>query len=155
VAQITGVPLAALQGASVGTLVTEIGGVTVVSGTSAVHVGNAGQFAAYTTFAAGAPKNGVSGFRAASNSVETNSNFTSGAAANRFGVAWGPSTFSMSGNGAVVTAGSGTAAFSGTAYLGSYSSGGFLNGYIRSLALYNQRLPDATLQAKSVVGAPF
>jgi len=30
-----------------------------------------------------------------------------------------------------------------------------INGHVRSLAIYNSRLPDATLQAKSVVGASY
>jgi len=41
-------------------------------------------------------------------------------------------------------------------YLGSnVGAGNFLNGHVASFAIYNQRLPDATLQAKSVVGASY
>jgi hypothetical protein len=39
--------------------------------------------------------------------------------------------------------------------LGYYDSGVYMNGYIRSFAYYNQRLPDAILKQKSTVGAPF
>jgi len=42
-----------------------------------------------------------------------------------------------------------------TAYLGSYSLGEYVNGWVRSFAIYNQRLADGTLQSKSVVGAPY
>ena len=41
-------------------------------------------------------------------------------------------------------------------YIGSnVGVGNFLGGHVRSLAFYNQRLSDATLQAKSVVGASY
>ena len=42
-----------------------------------------------------------------------------------------------------------------TAYLGSYSLGEYVNGWVRSFAIYNQRLADATLQTKSVVNAAY
>ena len=47
------------------------------------------------------------------------------------------------------------AGFAGNAYLGSYSGGAQIDGHIKSFAIYNARLPDATLQAKSVVGASY
>ena len=41
-------------------------------------------------------------------------------------------------------------------YLGSnVGAGNFLNGHVASFAIYNQRLPDATLQSKSVVNAAY
>jgi len=40
-------------------------------------------------------------------------------------------------------------------WLGGYSDGVYLNGYVRSMALYNQRLPDAILKQKSSVNAPY
>lgn len=41
-------------------------------------------------------------------------------------------------------------------YIGSnVATNSFLNGWISKIAFYNQRLPNATLQAKSVVGASF
>ena len=49
--------------------------------------------------------------------------------------------------------------FSGAsaAYLGAANDGAqyWINGHVASFAIYNQRLPDATLQAKSVVGASY
>ena len=43
-----------------------------------------------------------------------------------------------------------------SAYVGSNAgSSNFANGWLRSLAVYNVRLPDATLKAKSVVGASY
>ena len=154
-AQLTGALAAVLPG-SAGTLITEVGNVTVPTGVSYVVVGNAGAYASCINNAGGVTKNGVSGFRNVSNGFESASNFTNGGSANRFGVAWGPTTYSLSGNGAAVTTGSGATAFSGTPYLGSANSGAtWINGHMRSFAVYNSRLPDATLQAKSVVGASY
>jgi len=43
-----------------------------------------------------------------------------------------------------------------SADLGAVNGGTFpINGPVKSFAIYNQRLPDATLQAKSVVGASY
>lgn len=48
------------------------------------------------------------------------------------------------------------AAMSGNMYLGSnLGSTAFINEHIRSVGIYNSRLPDATLQSKSVVGASY
>ena len=149
VVQFTGAAASVLP-TSAGTLITEVGGVSF-GASNLVIVGNAGS---YATVVAGGPKFGVSGFRIAGNSLETAANFVNGSN-NRFGVAWGASTYSMSGNGASVTTGSGTTAFSGTPYVGSAGSGFFINGWLRSFAIYNQRLPDATLQSKSVVNAAY
>ena len=41
------------------------------------------------------------------------------------------------------------------AYLGNYVDGTYLNGWTRSIALYNTRLPDTILKQKSSVGAPY
>jgi hypothetical protein len=40
-------------------------------------------------------------------------------------------------------------------YLGTSGSGEYLDGWVASLALYNQRLPDAILKQKSTVGSPY
>ena len=40
-------------------------------------------------------------------------------------------------------------------YLGSNQSSYWINSWVKSFAIYNQRLPDATLQARSVVGASY
>jgi hypothetical protein len=76
----------------------------------------------------------------------------------RTGVALNGTNYSAALNGGAIQ--SGTSDFTGSgvssAYLGSQSgSSAFLNGHVRSLAIYNTRLPDATLQAKSIVGAPY
>ena len=42
-----------------------------------------------------------------------------------------------------------------SAYLGSNGSAFFINQHVKSFAIYNQRLSDATLQARSVVGASY
>jgi hypothetical protein len=156
VVQFTGAAAAVLP-TSAGTIITEVGGITLPISSNVVVVGNAGSYASFiNSNGGGVTKNGVSSFRFASNALESASNFTNGASANRFGVAWGPTTFSLSGNGAAVTTGSGTTAFSGTPYLGSANTGStWINGWVRSFAIYNQRLPDATLQSKSIVGATY
>jgi hypothetical protein len=71
--------------------------------------------------------------------------------------------FAYSGAGRSVVASGGTvatdangAAMSGEIYLGSSAgSAAFINEHVKSFAIYNQRLPDVTLQAKSVVGASY
>ncbi len=40
-------------------------------------------------------------------------------------------------------------------YLGGTGASFYLNGWMQSFAIYNQRLPDATLQSQSVVGATY
>ena len=77
----------------------------------------------------------------------------------RSGVAWSAAGTSVGGNGGTI-ASDGNAAFGGvspaSAYLGSDAgTASFESGWYRSFAIYNQRLSDATLQAKSVVGAAF
>lgn len=74
----------------------------------------------------------------------------------RASVAWNASGRSLAMNGGTVA----TDAFGGwaatTPYLGSLSgTANFANGHVASFAIYNQRLPDATLQARSVVGVAF
>jgi len=74
----------------------------------------------------------------------------------RAGVAWNASGRSLAMNGGTVA----TDAFGGwaatTPYLGSLSgTANFANGHVASFAIYNQRLPDATLQSKSVVNAAY
>lgn len=76
----------------------------------------------------------------------------------RLGVTWSPSGRSVTASGGAV--GTDANSFNGgsvtSAWLG--SNGGasaYANGYYESIAFYNSRLPDATLQAKSVVGASY
>jgi hypothetical protein len=77
----------------------------------------------------------------------------------RTGVSWSAAGTSLVGNGGTVATDANTA-FGGvtpvTAYLASESgSTNFENGWYRSFAIYTSRLPDATLQARSVVGASY
>ena len=76
----------------------------------------------------------------------------------RYGVTWSASGRSIAANGGVV----GTDAnqmhggLTTQAWLGSQvGSSAWASGWYQSFAIYNQRLPDATLQAKSVVGASY
>ena len=74
----------------------------------------------------------------------------------RTGFAYSGAGRSVVASGGTVTSDANGAAMSGTIYFG--SSGGsaaFINEHIKSFAIYNQRLPDATLKAKSVVGASY
>ena len=74
----------------------------------------------------------------------------------RTGFAYSGAGRSVVASGGTVTSDANGAAMSGTIYFG--SSGGsaaFINEHIKSFAIYNQRLSDATLQAKSVVGASY
>lgn len=80
-------------------------------------------------------------------------NFTTGNV--RTAVSWSAAASSTVANGGTVANGSAHTP-SGSAYLGSNGAGAFtLDAPVRSFAIYNQRLPDATLQAKSVVGASY
>lgn len=76
----------------------------------------------------------------------------------RYGVTWSASGRSIAANGGVV----GTDAnqmhggLTTQAWLGSQvGSSAWASGWYQSFAIYNQRLPDATLQSKSVVGAAY
>lgn len=75
---------------------------------------------------------------------------------NRLGVAYSGSGRSFVGNGGTVSTDANAANFTGAMYLGSNAAAAnSIYGYIRSFAAYNSRLPDATLQQKSVVGASY
>lgn len=76
----------------------------------------------------------------------------------RIGVAVKLNDFGVSYNGgAVSTDTAGTVPTMTQAAIGNWytSASTFLNGYVQSIALYNQRLPNATLQTKSTVGSPL
>jgi len=73
----------------------------------------------------------------------------------RAGIGVSGSTASEVMTGGTVATGSHALPARTTAYLGTYSGGAYLNGWVKSFAIYNSRLPDATLQAKSVVGASY
>ena len=80
-------------------------------------------------------------------------------AVNRQCISWNKTgNFSGSTNNSAV-ASSSACDYTGTStssYLGSRSGGSTsINSYVRSLAIYNQRLPDAILKQKSAVNAPY
>lgn len=149
VVQFNGVPLAALRGAQ-GSVAAEVadwpGGTTArivgYNGYSASLIANANTQAstynASTNVIAGTPSTGFSGNVA------------------RVASTWAASGRTIVFNRGTVSSGSGT--FSGitNAYLG--GDGGnsnYFDGHIRSVAIWNQRLPNPTLQQKSVIGAPY
>jgi hypothetical protein len=68
--------------------------------------------------------------------------------ANNFAAVANNGTVQTDGTGSIVTG-------IDQGWLGGYSDGVYLNGYVRSMALYNQRLPDAILRQKSTVGSPY
>ena len=76
----------------------------------------------------------------------------------RYGVAWSPSGRSIAANGGAVGTDANAMHGGSTAQAWLGSSGGvsaWVSGWYQSFAIYNQRLPDATLKAKSVVGASY
>lgn len=76
--------------------------------------------------------------------------------AGRGGLAWNASgrAISFSGSAAVTDANSyGT--IGATVYLGSNNGANSLNGWVRALSFYNQRLSNATLATKTTVGGPL
>lgn len=75
----------------------------------------------------------------------------------RLAIGWGATTASIVGNNGNITSAANVFGGGSAAYLGSYSGTNAYNldGWIASVALYNQRLPDAILKQKSVVGAPY
>ena len=75
----------------------------------------------------------------------------------RAAVAWGASSRSLVHDGGTVATDAKTFSGASAAYLGAANDGAqyWINGHVASFAIYNQRLPDATLQAKSVVGASY
>lgn len=76
---------------------------------------------------------------------------------NRMALAYAPANFAgVANNGTVATTSSGTVPSTITqAWIGRGRDGAALNGWARSLAFYNQRLPDAILKSKSAVNAPY
>ena len=74
----------------------------------------------------------------------------------RAGVSWGSTGGRklVANGGTVATDASNNELATGTVNLGQ-GQGTYINGWLRSFAIYNSRLPDATLQAKSVVGASY
>lgn len=61
----------------------------------------------------------------------------------------------VGGNGTVVSDANAPSGLSSGVWLGSASGSASIGGNVKSIALYNSRLPDATLKAKSAVGAAY
>lgn len=79
--------------------------------------------------------------------------FTGGAV--RSAIGWTSSGRSLVANNGTLTSDSVNLSTGATVTLGGYGSTTTFDGWIASLAIYNQRLPDAILKQKSVVGAPY
>lgn len=154
VVQFAGVPLAALQGAQVTT------GAEVLP--YAYSIG-ASRFVLSDLAVVNVPI-----FKAASNSTAriyksgTIAEATIGGGGSwagglplRIMSSWNASVGSIVANGGTVASGTPGLSSITNMYLGSDSSANFMNGWFRSLAFYSQRLPNPTLQQKSVVGAPW
>lgn len=149
VVSFNGVPLAAGAGTS-GTAIVQITDAAVQASTSTPLLGNATSNGPlyFTTSYAARTWNGTNFITTANTATFTNPN--------RAAIAWSPAGRSIVLNGStVVTDANGISAPS---VLGAnQASGGtlWLNGHLASTSFYNQRLPDPTLKAKSVVGAPY
>ena len=153
VVQFTGAALTALQG-SAGTAIVESTDAPTNSTTSLVYIG----------------ANGATNFPlywSASNTIRTYNGTTAldnltmpvMSSPVRAAIAWSAAgrSITFNGNGVRTDANAFTSGGITSAYLGVGNSGiqYWLNGHVASFAIYNQRLPDATLQAKSVVGASY
>ena len=73
----------------------------------------------------------------------------------RTALGWGPASASIVANNGTLATGATALGSAATVYLGSINGTSNIDGWIASMAIYNQRLPDATLQAKSVVDGPL
>lgn len=125
--------------------------------TNRMVVGNSAANYRYFGYAGGANStvndyNGMNGLAATMGS----GTWTGGAV--RFASSWSAAGRSLASNGgSVATSASPFPSIgSDSPYVGSRDGvSQFLNGWIASMAFYDQRLPDATLQAKSSVGASY
>ena len=153
VVQFTGAALTALQG-SAATFVGQTIGLSfnpaANSALAAATAGNA--IIAYVTnsnavgVAAAATYNG-----AAALTVGT-PNYTTSM---RIGSAFSGSGRSLVVNGGSVATDANAIGSRPAVYLGGTGASLYLNGWMQSFAIYNQRLPDAILQSKSIVGATY
>ena len=152
--QFTGPALAALQGAAWTALVETSALPAISVGSTGILGLNASQTALYTgNVSQLASYNGSSGRTA---TVGASGNYTTGVV--RSGVATDATGRSIVANGGTVSTDGNKAAPTAvtSADLGAVNGGTFpINGPVKSFAIYSQRLSDATLQAKSVVGASY
>jgi len=148
VVQFTGAALTALQG-SAG---SAIGQVTTLLNTSATKsvIGAGALNNSMLTFA------NTTAFTWSSAATPLTAPGLATLTSDRMGVAWSGAGRSVVLNGGAVASDANTISGVSDAYLGSIGASSYsLNGWIKSFAVYNQRLPDATLQAKSVVNASY
>ena len=153
VVQFTGAALTALQGSAATFIGQTIGLPFNPAANSALVAATAGNAViAYVTnsnavgVAAAATYNG-----AVALTVGT-PNYTT---AMRIGSAFSGSGRSLVVNGGSVATDANAIGSRPAVYLGGTGASFYLNGWVHSFAIYNARLPDATLQAKSVVGASY
>ena len=150
VAQLTGTALTALQGSAytLGLSAQLLPDVTY--GTTPRIVGYSNP---YTPFGASSATQLVS-YSGASLTATLGS---SGVVTSPFQAMFGQSAAgrSLVSNGGTVVTDANTVPIGSLAYIGRDSAGTYANGWFRSIAIYNQRLPDATLKTKSVVGAAY
>lgn len=137
--------LAALQGTN-GTVFYEGEGTPV---TLAVFVGSiTGNYALYTNNAASVISYNTT------TAITASGTYTQGALF-RAGVSWSAAGRSIALSGGAVTTDANPIGAFGSGYLGSNGANLHVNNHIKSFAIYNSRLPDATLQSKSVVNAAY
>ena len=150
VVQFTGAALTALQG-SAGTTIVQTSD-AANSGSSQALIGSNAVSNMYMRYVGTAVSSLASDGTAlaASGTVSLTS-------ASRSAIAWGASSRSLVHDGGTVATDAKTFSGVSAAYLGAANGGAqyWFNGHFASFAIYNQRLPDATLQAKSVVGASY
>jgi hypothetical protein len=154
VVQFTGAALTALQGSAGSAAVEHTSELTTQPGTLRLIGTTSSRALIY----------GLSDTSAASWNGSVSLNATIGSSGKfsttaRTAAAWSAAGRSIVANGGTVATDA-NAAFGGVSPAGAWlgSDGGtadWASGWYKSFALYNQRLPDATLQAKSVVGASY
>jgi hypothetical protein len=142
--KLSGAALTTLQGANGGAAVEFFA--QPVGSSAGLITGSPG-YSLYLSATNAATFNGSSGL--------STSNTTTAAAANRAAVTWGTSYRAVALNAGTVASDTNSFGSVGsTVNLGAYA-GNYLSSYLRSLAIYNQRLPDTILKAKSAVGASY
>jgi len=154
VAQFTGPALTALQGIA-GAAIVEMTALPGATAGSGIIIGGASGVAfMFENSNTVAVTYDVSSSPTLAAATAGTSSFTGGI---RAGVSWNASARSIVlGGGTVGTVASGFTGSRASVGLGSYAGGSQpANSWVKSFAIYNQRLPDATLQTKSVVGASY
>jgi len=73
----------------------------------------------------------------------------------RSGAGFSANGRSLSLNGGAITSDANSVIMTGSAYIGSQNGSSNFDGWFKSIAFYRTRLPDAVLQSKSRVGAPY